>query len=426
MGQVRVQTQSYLKIFLVLVLSTFFIQSVSLAGNYVYEHFFEEFQFDSGASIGPIPVGGLSRSDALEKVEGAVHTWQSQPILNFKWNGKNEPVYSSVFTFEIKESVERASVAGTSPLHVNVNEEAFEKNLSQLLDEETLEGLDRAALQQKMLGLASALPTDVVELALNEYLKKQPVQKDVIHVSVVQTEGEQRVEPKLFSTVNGYEVKAGETVSLLNFMDKKTYSDAELYSMNLVATGIYQVLLHTNFEIVERHNGREKPTYANPGYEASIIPNHWDLIFKNPNPTSYILKVDFKEKQVLVSLEGAKLTSDYVPFLLGEKELPPKTIVHYNANLLPNEKVTKVQGKPGSAVEVWRQEWKAGKLVGKERISEDFYPPVHRVEEWGPVVQKTENSDTTSSVEKNGNATDTDTSTEEDDSSNDGGWFIIK
>lgn len=384
MELVREYSKPYVNIFLILMLSTVFIISFSYSSNYVYESFFSEFQFEPGARIGPVSVEGLNRSEAAEKVETAVKTWHSKPPILLNWNGKEKAVYPSIFTFDIRTSVEQASSSGASRLLLKISQEALEKNTSELSGQHTVPNMDYQALQKAIQDLASSLPTENIQLNLSAYLKSEPLPSVVIHKSILPNKEKKPVDLPLFARLNGRMLKTGESLSLLSLMGKKQLSESELYSLNLAATGIYQMLLHTNFEIIERHMERSMPPYAELGYEASVIPNHWDFVFKNPNPAPYTLKMSYKDDQLEVFLEGAALPAQYQPYMLGEKEFKPKTIVHFNPSLSVEEVVSKEQGKPGYMVEVYRQEWKGGKLVGKELISEDFYPPVHRVEEWGP------------------------------------------
>lgn len=380
----RVQTKPYVNIFLTLVLATAFILLVSNTANVLYEQFLAEPKFDSQVKIGPISVEGLTRSEAEQKVAAEVRAWQSKLAIDLVWNEKKRPLSSSVIVFDILGSIQQAHFTGTSPLLFDVVDEPLDAAVSELLEQNTEGSLDRPALQQRIQQLVSALPTESVSLNLIDYIKDQPSTVTTVSQVILSNKEKKPIDLALFSHLNGYTIKPGESFSLLSFNQENNLSDAELYSYNLAATALYQMLLHTNFEIIERHIGGEIPTYAEIGYEASILPNHWDFIVKNPNPVPYTLKTSYQNDQLHVNLQGAPLPAEYQPYLLGKKELVPKKIVHRNPTLAYGAVVMKVTGKPGYDVQVYRQKLNNGNLVNKELISEDFYPPIHHVQEWGP------------------------------------------
>jgi len=65
---------------------------------------------------------------------------------------------------------------------------------------------------------------------------------------------------------------------------KKKNEKAEL--LNVIATGIYQAVLPSNFSIVERNIGSSLPNYANLGFEAKVNPR---------NNTDFIIKVQIRQ-----------------------------------------------------------------------------------------------------------------------------------
>ena len=63
-----------------------------------------------------------------------------------------------------------------------------------------------------------------------------------------------------------------------------------------------------------------------------------------------------------------------------KQEVLPRTIYRYSNELAPNKEQLLQEGKPGMRVSVYRQTSdKAGPFEKEELISEDYYPPVHRV-----------------------------------------------
>ncbi|MBP1930220.1 VanW family protein [Ammoniphilus resinae] len=430
MEQVRAYAKPYVVVFLILILSVSLLVGFSHSSVFGIKSFVGEFQFASGATIGAISVEGLNRREATVKVEKAVENWLGEPSIQLSWNGKDSSIYPSVFQFDIPTSIEQASSTGSSPLKLTILHEALENNMSQLLDKDIMQHVDYLSLEKAMEDLAVTLPVQKSLLNLSDYLEKESSPSVVIGKNTVSNQAKQPVDLQIFAKLNNYTIEPGESVSLLTLMGKNQFSEAEHNSLNLAAAGIYQLLLHTNLEMIERHIGRTKPAYTDLGFEASIIPNHWDLVFKNPNPGPYTLRTVYQNDQLTVSLEGAKLSARYQPFLLAKKGLEPKTIVHFNSNLSVGEKVTVEKGELGYHVEVYRQKWEDGKLVGKEWISEDYYPPIHRVEEWGPASLPASESivnPSPSSDQQEEEATPQQVNDDlQKDASKESGWIMIK
>ena len=218
---------------------------------------------------------------------------------------------------------------------------------------------------------------------------------------------------ELTTLIKTLEIKGQSQFSLLAKMEElagKSYSSDVL---SRLATAIYEVILPTNFTILERNISEELPSYAELGVEASINPslNH-DLVFSNTNDMTYQMNLAVKGNQLEVSLIGPSFLNKYEIIKSKEQRYTPKTIKQYSAQLPTNTMQVVEEGKEGMEIKVTRKViTNNGKIIKTEELSDDFYPPVHRVEVYSLIVpiipEETVNPDTNTTGENNNSASDT-------------------
>ena len=175
------------------------------------------------------------------------------------------------------------------------------------------------------------------------------------------------------------EIAAESTFSLLEFAKKQKINDID--SLNLMATGIYQVILPSNFSIVERNINSSLPDYSSLGFEAKVNPiKKADFVITNPNKAKYILTLHLENNQLKVEMKGETLIYTYKISTKDEQKLAPKTIVQYSPLLLPGKTKIQTKGEEGQIVKVYREIYQGDQLIKTELISEDYYPPIYQVE----------------------------------------------
>ena len=110
---------------------------------------------------------------------------------------------------------------------------------------------------------------------------------------------------------------------------------------------------------------------------------------------------------LVFSLKGPSFLQQYKIITKDQQNFTPKTIVQFNPELSPTQKIVEKEGKEGQFIKVVREIYSENnELIQKENISEDFYPPVHQVEVHGLIVKQSETTTNNDSA----NATDTQTS----------------
>ncbi len=105
------------------------------------------------------------------------------------------------------------------------------------------------------------------------------------------------------------------------------------------------------------------------------------FIFFNPNDRAYTFEWKMEGDRMQVTLIGPPFIYQYALKTDPIEYYDPKTIVQYSALLKPNEKRIKEEGKKGMLIRLYKEVYDRNRtLVETVLVSEDFYPPIHRVE----------------------------------------------
>jgi hypothetical protein len=207
--------------------------------------------------------------------------------------------------------------------------------------------------------------------------KEQPI---VISQSVLKLK-ELPVDLQSFLEQNSkIEIPEKSTFSLLDYIQKQNLEKLSPDVLSIIASGIYQTILPTNFSIIERNIGNSLPKYDNLGFEAKInVDQNEDFIFLNPDQSLYSIEMEMVDHSLIVSLKGGKSPYQY-KIKKEEQSLKPKTIIQYSP-LLPTGKVkVKTPGAEGKLVKVYKEVYEDEQLLKRDIVSSDYYPLVYRVE----------------------------------------------
>ncbi|MCQ6278271.1 G5 domain-containing protein [Bacillus sp. EB600] len=221
----------------------------------------------------------------------------------------------------------------------------------------------------------------VAEKSVSESVPAEAEKEDVLSKATVSSkELPEDLQPAL-TVISKIEIPAQASFSLLEFAKKQNLETLSTDTLSIIATGIYQAILPTNFAIEERNIGNELPAYAHLGDEAKVdFTQNMDLAFSNPNKTKYTLDLQLNGNSLTVTLKGAKLSYEYKITTKNEQKLMPKTIVQYSPLLTPGQTMVKNAGHNGLTAAVYRQTYKGDILIKSELIGNDYYPPEYRVE----------------------------------------------
>ncbi|KAA9023139.1 G5 domain-containing protein [Niallia endozanthoxylica] len=404
-----------LGLFIILLLCTTYIFSFSHFGSLAYDSVMgSDDKFSEGTMIGSVSIEGMTRNDALQAVEEALTKWQKETTLTIKYREKVIGVNKDYFIFDVEKTVMQAERGQQNEMVVKVV--SLEKTLTTLSSSLNSSDINMNDLESQMLVNAKMLQSGSYEVRLEPFLTNTEEKQAVINESKINLE-------ETVADLEGLASEKMEVGSLAQFSLLQYLKDQKIklspLSLNKLATAIYEVALPTNFVMIERHISSELPEYAELGYEAKVDDKlQYDLIFSNPNEISYFIEFENVDSTLTVSLKGPEFLNRYEIKLEGKDSFKPKEIVQFNPQLSPAESSVKEEGKEGQIIKVYREHYdENGTSIKKETISEDFYPPIHRVVVRGLIQNKVDSTMNEEEDNDSNNETN-DSSSEENEDDN--------
>ena len=195
--------------------------------------------------------------------------------------------------------------------------------------------------------------------------------------------------------INGKVVLAGETFSYNKALGPRTaaagYRNGKIYSGGEVVDGIgggicqisstlYNTVLMSNLEIVERRNHQFVTSYVPAGRDATVVYGMTDFKFKNTRKYPVRIVATAKNGIATVTMYGIKDENEYT-FTFSTKTVAsiPFTTKYEEDNSLPagTEKV-KQKGANGLKTETYMTKLLNGKPVSTTLLSRDTYDAMAR------------------------------------------------
>ncbi|MBT2727062.1 G5 domain-containing protein [Bacillus sp. ISL-75] len=376
------KNQQMIKLFVVLLFCTAFIFSFSHYGAKAFEKITNaDGKFSDVTTIGALDVSGKSEDEAKSLLEEKYVAWLKDTSIELQYGEKTAPFDLKQFYLDSEKSVDSIKDGEKNAAFITVDKLQVKEQLEILFPQLNTSDVDIDKLTTRLNSTAALFQSGSQNLDLyNDFLLADHIKKDAVLNTAVITMNEV---PFALQTVIDknpkIEISEGSTFSLLQFAEKQKIEDPD--SLNVIATGIYQAILPSNFSIVERNIGSSLPNYSSLGFEAKVNSSKKaDLIIANPNKAKYILKLTLENKQLKVTLTGEKLVYKYQITTKDEQKLAPKTIVQYSPLLLPGKTKVQTKGEQGQIVKVYREVYQGDQFLKSELISEDYYPPSYRIE----------------------------------------------
>lgn len=198
------------------------------------------------------------------------------------------------------------------------------------------------------------------------------------------------------SKIDGIVILPGETFSYNITVGKRTaeagFKSAAVYAGGEVTTGIgggicqvsstlYNCVLLSNLEIVERHNHGFNPGYVKAGTDATVSWGGPDFKFKNNR--KYPIKVSCTNSGGVITTKifGLKEENDYQVEIEAyiTSYIPYKTITKQVSSLNVGQTKVIESGSNGCNSVAYRVLKQNGKVVSKTLLSKDTYNPHNRI-----------------------------------------------
>lgn len=196
--------------------------------------------------------------------------------------------------------------------------------------------------------------------------------------------------------INGKVVLAGETFSYNKALGPRTaaagYKNGKVYEGGEVVDGIgggicqisstlYNTVLMSNLEIVERRNHQFVTSYLPAGRDATVVYGVIDFKFKNTRKYPVRIVASAKNGIATVSMYGIKEEEEYT-FSFNTKtiaSIPMSTRYEEDANLPVGTEKIKQKGHNGMKTETYMTKMLNGKAISTTLLSKDTYDAMTRI-----------------------------------------------
>lgn len=377
------RNKQQIKLFIVLFICTAFIFSFSHYGATAYNALTSNMNgFSEGTKIGPVDVTGKSNEDAIALLNERLGKWQSETSITLQYKEKSASIDIGQFQFDLQNSVALAKEGQQNEVTVTFKSGDLYQNLKDISSDLNNSSVKLDPMLTEILTLASNFSSGEHQVKVDKFLVAEPNNNEIISEASIETETAPIDLGFLAEKLSPIKIEENSKFSLLELIEERQLTSYSQESASMIATAIYQTLLASNFSIVEKHTSGVLPDYVELGFEARVdFHNHLDLVFVNPNDMSYEITIEAKDNKLTAALKGISFLNDYRVKLEENQEFKPKTIIQYSPLLTENAIRIQEKGRNGRMIKVYREvfgendEW-----LNKEFLSEDYYPPIHRVE----------------------------------------------
>lgn len=379
------RNQQALKLLLVLIICTFSVVGFSHFGVKAYERIMNDKDvYIEGTMIGTVSIAGKTENGALKAVDGQLMSWLENTTITIHYKEKSVPFPVDSLQFDVGAAVKQAKQGQKNALFVQYDD--WDEFFSALTTTITPADFQMDKLKDELLFAAKNLTTGSHSIRL-EHFSATNNESDLLTVNEVKLDYSDDLAWFLNESL---ELEPVSHYSLLDDIKTKTDDSFSPLTLSKIATAIYELILPTNFVVVERHVSNELPSYSELGFEATVDGKlNQDLVIANPNDMGFLIEFTKREDQLIVSLKGTGFLNRYVIRAEDQESFKAKTIRQFNPQLGPTEIRVKSEGKEGQLIKIVREHYsESGELLQKELISEDFYPPIHRIEVSGLIASE--------------------------------------
>lgn len=337
-------------------------------------------KFSEGTTIGSLDVSEKTDEEVKSMLEQKYVDWLKEESIKLQYGEITATLDLNQFHLDAQQTVDSIKDGQKNTAFFTIDKQKVVEQLGLLFPQLESNDFDLDKLISSLSQTASLFQEGYHIFNLyNDYLIASQKKDSVLNTAVINL-NEIPNELQIFIEKNPeIELKKEATFSLLELAKKQNMKDT--YTLNVLASGIYQAVLPTNISIVERNISSSLPDYASLGYEAKVNQSrNVDLILANPNKVKYTFDLQLENGQLIVTLKGQKFAYNYKISTKDEQRLKPKTIVQYSPLLLPGKTKVQTIGTEGRIIKVYRDIYQGGSFIKSELISEDYYPPTYQVE----------------------------------------------
>lgn len=261
-----VKNQQMIKLLVVLLISTAFIFSSSHFGAKAFESLSNaDGKFSEGTTIGSLDVTGKTPDEAISLLEEKYVNWVKDTSMELQYGEKTAPFDLNQFDLDSTTTVASIKEGQSNPVYITVDKSQVEEQLQALFPQIKIGEIDLDKLNHSLNETALLFEPGAHTFNIyDDYLLAEIINKDavintsVIHLNEIPGELEKSIKKQ-----SKIEITAEKQFSLLAFAKEQGITDSK--TLNILATGIYQAILPSNFTTIERNIGNTLPEYANLG-----------------------------------------------------------------------------------------------------------------------------------------------------------------
>jgi len=332
---------------------------------------------DTGSTIAGIKISGLNEKEMEDVLQQGVNKWITEKIVVN--DGEREVLIDpSKFNFDInatialyENTVDKPWYAFWEsdrivhlPLIITIPEEVTTKITE-------VSGWDK----EKTLNVISIQASYLKEHEIKAVVNDLKIDNERIALSIESIPTEAMDVEAVAELLNGTILYSNDSFS---FIEKVGETTANREAKNFVASLLYDAVLHTEFEILERHAQEKMPSYLEPGINASInIQYTEDLQFLNSSTSAVQINATVEGSNLKVEIYSNEKGKD-VLVQTNKEEISPRIIIRYSDKLSVGQKQLVQEGQKGVRVVVTRVISESGSR-SEEQISRDYYAPTNRI-----------------------------------------------
>ncbi|KGR74034.1 VanW family protein [Ureibacillus sinduriensis] len=331
-----------------------------------------------GSTIAGVEVSGLDEDEMMEALQLAINSWIAEPMIIS--DGEHEvQVDPSQLIFDLESTVKQYQTTVDQPWFAFWESEQvvhlpIQVTVSEVIknDIATQMNWDVEATLNSMTTHASYLKEHEIA-AVQKDLTSLENERIALSIETIPNEGAGISD--VVDLLNGTVVYPGETFSFITVMGE---SNATNEAKNFVASLLYDAILNTEFQIVERHAQEKLPAYLEPGINAKInIQFNEDLQFLNSSMNPIKINATVEGPELKLEIYSTEKSKEVLVQTFKE-EISPRIINRYSENLSAGQEQLVQEGKNGMRVVVTRIVSERGSTT-EEQISRDYYSPTNRI-----------------------------------------------
>jgi VanW like protein/G5 domain len=347
--------------------------------------------FPKDTSVVGVSLEGKSNEEAKIELQTKIMDWQSKQQLYLSFEGEDVVLPSTMFEFDIEATLNQLKRNLDVPgIVVKVKNDVLIDTLTAFGDGTFYTHIDVQKLSQAIEMQASNLHIGKTNIYVQQFVKVEGVEEVVSSATTSIPAKYEKVVSYWIHKYSEVEIDKNTTFSFLKQLmgTENEYSDEE---WSFISSAMMKVVLPTNFEIIERHTGRNLPHYTKLGNEAKIVKEELDFSFMNHNNTAYRIESSVNKDGLTMKVIGQPFIYTYKHIVKNKETYEPKVEKKQIASLPVGSMNVKKQGQKGLSGKVMRQKYtKLGHLVKEVQLFDDFYPPTSMIVEEGTAPMEVE------------------------------------